>query len=186
MPALCFGCGLAQTCMAACHDFGGLVAARFFLRLFEAGCLPLFSIITSKWFRRAERPICVAAWYSTNGLATISASALSFGRGKIPSSVLESWQIIFLFVGFVTIVSAPFVYWKLDNDIPAARFLPDDDQSKVIERLRANQTGTGSREYMVACAGARSRHQNVPVRSHCPSRLIIHKGQESATRPSLI
>lgn len=27
---------------AACHNFGELLAARFFLGLFEAGCLPLF------------------------------------------------------------------------------------------------------------------------------------------------
>lgn len=44
-------------------------------------------------------------------------------------------------------VSAPFVYWKLDNDIPSARFLSDEDKPKAIERLRANQTGTGSREF---------------------------------------
>ena len=133
--------------MAACNSFGGLLAARFFLGLFEAGCLPLFSIITSHWFRRAEQPLRVAAWYSTNGLATIAASALSYGLGHIPSNVLESWQIIFLFVGLVTVVTAPFVYWKLDNDIPSARFLSDEDKAKAIERLRANQTGTGSREF---------------------------------------
>ena len=147
MPCLCFGWGVAQTCMATCHNFGGLLAARFFLGLFEAGCLPLFSIITSHWFRRAEQPIRVAAWYSTNGLATIAASALSYGLGHIPSNVLESWQIIFLFVGLVTVITAPFVYWKLDNDIPSARFLSDEDKAKAIERLRANQTGTGSREF---------------------------------------
>lgn len=47
----------------------------------------------------------------------------------------------------MTIVSAPFVYWRLDNDIPSARFLSEEDKPKAIERLRANQTGTGSREF---------------------------------------
>jgi MFS family permease len=147
MPCLCLGWGIAQASMAACTSYGDLLAARFFLGLFEAGCLPLFSIITSQWFRRVEQPIRVAAWYSTNGIATIVASALSYGLGHIPSSTLESWQIIFLFVGLVTIVSVPFVYWKLDNDIPSARFLTEDEKPKAIERLRANQTGTGSREF---------------------------------------
>ena len=133
--------------MAACKSYGNLLAARFFLGLFEAGCLPLFSIITSQWFRRAEQPLRVAAWYSTNGLATIAASALSYGLGHIPSKTLEGWQIIFLFVGLVTIVSVPFIYWKLDNDIPSARFLTEDEKPKAIERLRANQTGTGSRDF---------------------------------------
>lgn len=54
---------------------------------------------------------------------------------------------IFLFVGLVTIISAPFVYWKLDNDIPSARFLTEHEKAQAIERLRANQTGTGSREF---------------------------------------
>lgn len=47
----------------------------------------------------------------------------------------------------MTVVSAPFVYWKLDNDIPSARFLSEEEKPKAIERLRANQTGTGSREF---------------------------------------
>ncbi|CAK1367266.1 unnamed protein product [Cercospora beticola] len=147
MPALVLGWGIAQTCMAFAFNYEGLLAARFFLGLFEGGCLPLFSIITSQWYRRAEQPIIVAAWYSTNGLATIAASALSFGLGHINSSVLESWQIIFLFVGLVTVITAPVVYWKLDNDIPSARFLTEEEKPQAIERLRANQTGTGSREF---------------------------------------
>ncbi|TFB04628.1 hypothetical protein CCMA1212_003982 [Trichoderma ghanense] len=116
MPVLCLGWGIAQTLMATCNNFSGLMATRFFLGLFEAGCLPLFSVITSQWYRRAEQPIRVAA-------------------------------CIFLFVGLLTIVSVPFVYWKLDDDIPSARFLTEEEKPKAIERLRANQTGTGSREF---------------------------------------
>ncbi|KAI0465763.1 major facilitator superfamily domain-containing protein [Xylaria cf. heliscus] len=147
MPALVLGWGIASASLAGCHNFRELLAARFFLGLFEAGCLPLFSVITSQWYRRAEQPFRVAAWYGTNGIATIVASALSYGLGHIESDLLESWQIIFLFVGLVTIVTAPIIYWKLDNDIPSARFLSEEDKLKAIERLRANQTGTGSREF---------------------------------------
>ena len=93
MPCLCLGWGIAQASMAACHNFGSLMAARFFLGLFEAGCLPLFSIITSQWYRRAEQPIRIAAWYSTNGLATIVAAAISYGLGHINSSVFRPWQM---------------------------------------------------------------------------------------------
>src|SRR5699024_7651552 len=93
MPTLCLGWGIAQACMAAAHNFGSLLATRFFLGLFEAGCLPLFSIITSQWYRRAEQPIRVAAWYSTNGAATIIAAALSYGLGHIKSHLLLPWQM---------------------------------------------------------------------------------------------
>lgn len=93
MPALCLGWGIAQTAMAGCHNYGSLLAARFFLGLFEAGCLPLFSVITSQWYRRAEQPLRVASWYGMNGWATIVAAALSYGLGHIPSSTLASWQM---------------------------------------------------------------------------------------------
>jgi MFS family permease len=93
MPVLVLGWGIASTALAACHNFPQLLAARFFLGLFEAGCLPLFSVMTSQWYRRAEQPLRVAAWYGTNGIATIVASALSYGLGHINSPLLESWQM---------------------------------------------------------------------------------------------
>ncbi|KAF9880052.1 major facilitator superfamily transporter [Colletotrichum karsti] len=146
MPSLVFGWGVAQICMAACHNYGGLLATRFLLGLFEAGCLPLFSVITSQWYRRAEQPMRVACWYGTNGLATMFAAAVSYGLGQINGSI-HSWQILFIFVGSMTVLTAPFVYMFLDNDIPSARFLTETEKLQAIERLRANQTGTGSREF---------------------------------------
>lgn len=41
----------------------------------------------------------------------------------------------------ITIITAPFVYWKLDNDIATARFLTEEERQQGIERLRANNTG---------------------------------------------
>lgn len=60
MPALMLGWGLAGVGMAFCTNFAGLLACRFFLGLFEAGCLPLFAVITSQWYRRSEQPFRVA------------------------------------------------------------------------------------------------------------------------------
>ncbi|KAG9243612.1 major facilitator superfamily domain-containing protein [Calycina marina] len=147
MPALVLGWGIAQASMAACPNYPSLLAARFFLGLFEAGCLPLFSVITNQWYRRSEQPLRVAAWYGTNGLATIIGAAISYGLGHIPSKVLKSWQIIFLFMGLLTIVTAPFVYWKLDNSVFTARFLTHHEKMQAVERLRANQTGIGSSKF---------------------------------------
>ncbi len=92
MPALVLGWGVAQVCMPACHNFAALLVDRFFLGLFEAGCLPLFSIITGQWYRRSEQPIRVAAWYGTNGLATIAAALLCYALGHAHSRVFAPWQ----------------------------------------------------------------------------------------------
>lgn len=93
MPVLCLGWGIAQACMAACQNFSSLMAARFFLGLLEAGCLPLFGVNTSQWYRRAEQPLRIAAWYGTNGLATIIAASLSYGLAHIKSDLLRPRQM---------------------------------------------------------------------------------------------
>ncbi|KAL2129463.1 hypothetical protein VTI74DRAFT_7784 [Chaetomium olivicolor] len=145
MPTMVLGWGLAQIWMPACHNFTGLLANRFFLGLFEAGCLPLFSIITAQWYRRSEQPVRVAVWYSSCGLATMIAAMLSYGLGHIQSRTLAAWQWIFLVTGLLTIVTVPFIYWRLDDDVSSARFLTADERAQALERLRANQTGAGSR-----------------------------------------
>lgn len=93
MPVMLFGWSLAQTLTVAASSFSGLMACRFFLGLFEAGCLPLFSVMTATWYRRSEQPLRIAAWYGTNGLATIFASGVSYGLANIKSNVLAEWQM---------------------------------------------------------------------------------------------
>lgn len=93
LPAMLLGWGIAQTCTSAAHSFGGLMAARAALGIFEAGCLPLFAIMTGAWYRRAEQPLRIAAWYGTNGLATVIAPLLTYGFGEIQSPQLAPWRM---------------------------------------------------------------------------------------------
>jgi MFS family permease len=79
MTFLVFAWGCSAACMAAASNYQGIYVTRFFLGLFEAGCLPLFSIITAQWYRRSEQPLRVACWYGTNGIATVIAGILAYG-----------------------------------------------------------------------------------------------------------
>ncbi|RSH89024.1 hypothetical protein EHS25_002686 [Saitozyma podzolica] len=143
---LCWG--LSEACMAAVTDYRGLYATRFLLGLFEAGCIPLFSMLTAQWYRRSEQPLRVCAWFVTNSLATIVAALLSYGIGHITNPHFKPWQALYLISGVITVLTAPVVWFRLDSDIATARFWKDDhERDQAIERLRANQTGTGSREF---------------------------------------
>lgn len=42
---------------AATKDFSGLMAARFFLGVGEAGIAPGFSLITGMFYKREEQPV---------------------------------------------------------------------------------------------------------------------------------
>lgn len=93
LSVIVLGWGITQACTSAVYSFGGLMVARAVLGIFEAGCLPLFAIIIGTWYRRAEQPLRIAAWYGTNGLATIIAPLLSYGFGKIQSPHLAPWRM---------------------------------------------------------------------------------------------
>jgi predicted MFS family arabinose efflux permease len=51
-----------------------------------------------------------------------------------------------LVTGLLTVVTAPFIYWRLDDEIASARFLSAEERRQALERLRANQTGAGTRD----------------------------------------
>lgn len=67
-PILVFCWGASLTGMAGARNYHALLATRFLLGLFEAACLPLFTLIVSNWYRRAEQPLRIAAFYSMNGM----------------------------------------------------------------------------------------------------------------------
>jgi hypothetical protein len=67
-------------------------------------------------------------------------------RGHINGS-FKAWQALYLFAGVITVASAPLVWFFLDNDVQSARFFTPEEKLMAIERLRANQTGTGSHEW---------------------------------------
>lgn len=48
-------------CHSACHNFTGLMIARFFLGMFEAAVAPGFSLLTGMFYTRQEQPFrCVS------------------------------------------------------------------------------------------------------------------------------
>lgn len=50
--------------------------------------------------------------------------------------------------GLLTIAAAPFVWIFVDSSVADARFLTTDDKAKALERLRANQTGVGTTQFV--------------------------------------
>ncbi|KAJ7647137.1 MFS general substrate transporter [Roridomyces roridus] len=123
--------GVCVACMAAAKNFTGLITTRFFLGLFEATIAPCFITITQMWWRRREQTTRLAFWYAMNGCTAM---------GK-----LHPYQIIFLFIGLITIVCSPVVYFVLPDSPTKAKFLTYEEKIVALERLRANNQGTESK-----------------------------------------
>ncbi|RFU28736.1 hypothetical protein B7463_g7630, partial [Scytalidium lignicola] len=139
--------GIILSCMAGARTYKSLLATRFFLGAFEASVAPTFVAITQMWWRRREQTNRNAAWYAMNGVTNMVGSLLAWGLGHINSSVLHSYQIIFLFCGLVTVVFSVVVFVYLPDSPVDAKFLNDHEKLLAVERLRANQMGVDSNQW---------------------------------------
>ncbi|KAF8913613.1 major facilitator superfamily domain-containing protein [Mucidula mucida] len=133
--------GASVACSAAAKNFSGLMAGRFFLGILEATVAPSFMTITQMWWRRREQTMRLAMWMAMNGGTGMVGSLLSWGLGHIGGSI-HPYQTIFIFIGLLTVVCSPIIFFVLPDSPTKAKFLTHDEKIIAIERLRANNQGT--------------------------------------------
>ncbi|CAE6444321.1 unnamed protein product [Rhizoctonia solani] len=138
--------GVVVASTAAAHNFSGLLATRFFLGIFEATVAPCFITITQMWWRRREQTMRLSLWMAMNGVTSMFGSLIAFGIGHIHGS-LKPYQTIFLFIGLLTLVCSPVVYFVLPDSPTTAKFLSREEKVIALERLRANNQGTESKTW---------------------------------------
>ncbi|KAH7338323.1 MFS general substrate transporter [Rhizoctonia solani] len=138
--------GVVVASMAAAHNFSGLLATRFFLGIFEATVAPCFITVTQMWWRRREQTMRLSLWMAMNGVTYMFGSLMAFGIGHIRGS-LKPYQTIFLFIGLLTVVCSPVVYFVLPDSPTTAKFLTPREKVIALERLRANNQGTESKNW---------------------------------------
>lgn len=61
--------GLVTVCQGLTHSYGGLLAARFFLGLFETGMFPGCFYLIGMWYRRSEAQRRYSFFFSSTTLA---------------------------------------------------------------------------------------------------------------------
>ncbi|KAL4875887.1 major facilitator superfamily domain-containing protein [Aspergillus karnatakaensis] len=133
---LCWG--IAEMCMAACTNFTGLFICRFLLGGFEALLIPAVTLIVSMWYRPEEQPkrnsiILNVIAPILNGFV---AWVCGYYRGPF-----ETWKIIFLLLGSLTIVWAVVVYFFLPNNPLDAKWLSKREKYIIIQRKASDNTG---------------------------------------------
>lgn len=73
-----------------------------------------------------------------NGMGTIVGALVVWALSHAHSK-LHTHQLVFLTLGGLTVLTAPFVWYFLDNGPSSAKFLSAEDRLKAVERLRANR-----------------------------------------------
>ncbi|CAI6032580.1 unnamed protein product [Clonostachys chloroleuca] len=138
---------------AACNNFGGLAACRFFLGFFEAPITPCFIMIVSMWsdvasqYTRNEQPFRAGIFYSCNGVGSMLGGLLSYGIGQIHS--FPVWKAIFLLCGGITIVWGIVMFLFLPDNILRAKNFTVEEKATLIGRAKLGRTGILNRHIKV-------------------------------------
>lgn len=143
--------GATLASMAACTNYSGLLACRFFLGVLEAAIVPAWVLFTSQWYTKEEQAFRVGIWFSVCGGAQMFGGYFAYGVathvGKDPNAALEGWQIVFLFLGLLTSLVG-ITFWFVMPDSPAvAGFLSKEEKSIHLQRIRGNEQGIGTQAF---------------------------------------
>ncbi|KAL4874441.1 major facilitator superfamily domain-containing protein [Aspergillus karnatakaensis] len=126
--------GGAEMCLAASQDFNSLGAIRFLLGFFEGAVSPSFVIITSNWYCRREHPVRVATWVSMFGVSQIVGALMMYGVGGAEMS-LQTWRVMFLLCGGLTVLAGALFLWLMPRDTTTAWFLNEAERKIATDRL---------------------------------------------------
>lgn len=140
--------GAVLACLAACKNFAGLMVCRTFLGVAEAAIVPAWVLFTSQWYKKSEQAFRVGIWFSMCGFAQMFGGYIAYGIaihvGSDPNAKLEGWQIIFIFLGLLTVVVGFLFLYFLPDSPDKCTFLTEAEKVAHIERIRENQQGIGS------------------------------------------
>ncbi|KAG2170643.1 hypothetical protein JADG_010382 [Aureobasidium aubasidani] len=139
---LLFGCGLMAICQGVTGSFGGLVACRFVLGIFEAGISPGSILLITMYYRREELPRRICWWYMSGTIAGAFGGLLAYALANM-SGVrgYGGWRWIFIIEGCVTVVMSIVMYWWLADWPADCRFLTPDEHKVLMWRLMDDSEG---------------------------------------------
>ncbi|CAG8183435.1 unnamed protein product [Penicillium olsonii] len=126
---------------AACINWGGLMAARFFLGVGEASIAPGFALITGMFYTREEQPARQAAWFCGNSIAVLLGGLIAYGIGNIHVAAISQWQLLFLILGAITSAYGILLFLTLPDSPAKAIFLKPTERAVAVQRTLKNKTG---------------------------------------------
>ncbi|KAF1809219.1 MFS general substrate transporter [Eremomyces bilateralis CBS 781.70] len=137
LPFLMASWGLVMMCMGWVHNYAGLLSARFFLGVAEAGLFPGATYLCSTWYLRKELQFRIALFYTAASLAGSFSGLLAYGIGFMEGiRGYGGWRWLFILEGLLTIVvalvSIPFICDAPD----AVGWLTDEEKRFVQLRLQ--------------------------------------------------
>ncbi|KAJ2367880.1 hypothetical protein H4S02_000441 [Coemansia sp. RSA 2611] len=132
--------GVCSTAMAGAKNYSGLVAARFFMGVFEAGVGPAAPIILSFFYLRHELAWRTALFYGSSTFAGAFGGLIAYGVStNLAHEKLAPWQLLFIIEGIPTIFLGIITVFLLPNAPETLErwFVTPEEKQVAIERSRS-------------------------------------------------
>ena len=99
---MAFGWGAASILQAAASNFGGIMALRCIIGMFEAGFAPGVALFLSFFYHRSEMGFRYGLFISFSPIANCFASALAYGIVHADASI-ATWKLLFIIGKYPTL-----------------------------------------------------------------------------------
>ncbi|KAI0191642.1 major facilitator superfamily transporter [Astrocystis sublimbata] len=138
MGILVLSWGIVMTVTGVVRNFGGLVAVRILLGLFEAGFFPGAILLISRWYLPNETQTRIALLYSSAASGGAFSGLLAYAIAKLNGvGGLEGWRWIFILEGLITVLIGVSCFFLLvDSPALSSRWL-DEDEIRFLELRQA-------------------------------------------------
>lgn len=133
--------------MGFVHNWSGLMAARWWLGVTEAGLFPGVNYYLSCWYKRSEFGVRAAVFFSAAAIAGSFGGLLAAAIQTMDGIAgIAGWQWIFIIEGGLTVLIG-MVSYKMVHDFPyEARFLSAEDRARVLLRLKEDKQSSAEHE----------------------------------------
>ncbi|KAF2631609.1 MFS general substrate transporter [Macroventuria anomochaeta] len=150
LPTIMVAWGIVMTLMGIVQNYHGLLIARIFLGVTEAGLFPGVAYYITMWYCRHEAQFRQALFFSAASVAGAFSGLLAFGIAHMDGvGNLEGWRWIFILEGILTVVVATLAYFTLYDFPETASFLTEEERAFIVFRLKyqgaSNETVNGIR-----------------------------------------
>ena len=123
--------------LGAVHNFGGVVAVRFLLGMFEAGLFPGIVYCLTFWYKPEERALRVALILACATLGGAFGGAIAFAVGHMNGAQgLQAWRWLFIIEGAPSCAAALLTFFYFPNFPETEKWLSADERELAIERIK--------------------------------------------------
>ena len=142
LPALMVGWGLVGMCIGFVKSYGGLIACRLLLGLFEGGLLGGMILYLSMFYRRHQLLFRLGLFYCAAPLSGAFGGLLATGLAEIRrKGFYNGWPWIFIVEGAITVVYGILTTFFLPHTPAQSKFLTEGEREGALYRMKLDGHG---------------------------------------------